>query len=151
MKDEQNPNTRIAAGGKRTHRSHFHPSSFILHPFFPVPLMLAATLCVTALSAPEPTPRPSPELDALAARAARAVERARELPDEKLQEDQISVTVADLRDPADVRTGRFRGDASVYPASVVKLFYLAAAHQWIEDGKLKETDELKRGLRDMIV
>ncbi len=34
---------------------------------------------------------------------------------------------------------------------MVKIFYLAAAHRWLEDGRLKETEELTRALRDMIV
>ncbi|HEX5706131.1 MAG TPA: serine hydrolase, partial [Pyrinomonadaceae bacterium] len=45
----------------------------------------------------------------------------------------------------------FRGGEPIYPASVVKLFYLAAAHRWLEDGKLRESEELTRALRDMIV
>jgi beta-lactamase class A len=45
----------------------------------------------------------------------------------------------------------FRGEERIYTASVVKLFYLAAAQRWLEDGRLKETAELKRALRDMIV
>jgi hypothetical protein len=39
----------------------------------------------------------------------------------------------------------------MYPASVIKLFYLVAAHRWLEDGKLPDTPELRRALRDMIV
>jgi beta-lactamase class A len=39
----------------------------------------------------------------------------------------------------------------VYPASVIKLFYLVAAHRWLEDGNLADTAELRRALRDMIV
>jgi len=31
------------------------------------------------------------------------------------------------------------------------LFYLAAAHRWMEDGKLADTPELRRAMRDMIV
>jgi hypothetical protein len=33
----------------------------------------------------------------------------------------------------------------------VKLFYLAAAHQWMQDKKLNDTPELRRAMRDMIV
>ena len=47
--------------------------------------------------------------------------------------------------------GQLRGSEPIYPASVVKLFYLVAAHRWLEDGKLKDTEELQRALRDMIV
>jgi beta-lactamase class A len=45
----------------------------------------------------------------------------------------------------------YRGDERIYPASVIKMFYLVAAHRWLEDGKLKDTEELRRALRDMIV
>jgi hypothetical protein len=33
----------------------------------------------------------------------------------------------------------------------VKLFYLAAAHRWLEDKKIEDTPELRRALKDMIV
>jgi beta-lactamase class A len=69
----------------------------------------------------------------------------------KLQSNQLAVTLVDLRDfNQPVRAG-YRGDAQIYPASVVKLFYLAAAHQWMEDSKLSDTPELRRAMRDMIV
>jgi hypothetical protein len=88
-------------------------------------------------------------LDALAATAARnAIEQFK---DEKIKEDEIAVTVIDLRDSAKPRSGSFRGDAPMFPASVVKLFYLAATHQWLEDGKLEDSDELRRTMSDMIV
>jgi beta-lactamase class A len=67
----------------------------------------------------------------------------------KLQSNQLAVTLIDLRNG--VAKGSFRGDEKIYPASVIKLFYLAAAHRWMEDGKLKDTEELRRALRDMIV
>jgi beta-lactamase class A len=67
----------------------------------------------------------------------------------KLQSNQLAVTLIDLRNGA--VKGSFRGEEKIYPASVIKLFYLAAAHQWMEDGKLKDTEELRRALRDMIV
>ncbi|HAV63236.1 MAG TPA: serine hydrolase, partial [Verrucomicrobiales bacterium] len=35
--------------------------------------------------------------------------------------------------------------------SVVKLFYLVAAHRWMEDGRLTDTPELRRAMKDMIV
>lgn len=67
------------------------------------------------------------------------------------QEKNLAVTLIDLRDPQHPVQGDFRGEESIYPASVVKLFYLAAAHRWLEDGKLKETEELQRAMKDMIV
>lgn len=67
-----------------------------------------------------------------------------------LAEKNLAVTLIDLTDPARPARASFRGAEPIYPASVVKLFYLAAAHRWLEDGKLKETEELARALRDMI-
>ncbi|MEP6742503.1 MAG: serine hydrolase [bacterium] len=70
---------------------------------------------------------------------------------QKLEEKQLSITLIDLRDPAGPPQASFRGNERVYPASVVKLFYLAAAHRWLEDKKIEETPELRRALKDMIV
>ena len=69
----------------------------------------------------------------------------------KLQEDQLSITLIDLRDPKRPVTASFRGNERVYPASVSKLFYLVAAHRWLEDKKIELTPELTRAVRDMIV
>ena len=71
--------------------------------------------------------------------------------DKKLQENELSITLIDLRDPKHPVTARFRGNERVYPASVVKLFYLVAAHRWLEDKKIEQTPELTRALHDMIV
>lgn len=71
--------------------------------------------------------------------------------DQKLREDQLSITLIDLRDPKAPVTASFRGNERVYPASVVKLFYLVAAHRLLEDNKIELTPELTRALRDMIV
>jgi beta-lactamase class A len=69
----------------------------------------------------------------------------------KLEEKQISVTLIDLEDRASPRTASFRGNERVYPASVVKLFYLVAVHRWLEDKKIENTPELRRAVKDMIV
>jgi beta-lactamase class A len=71
--------------------------------------------------------------------------------DKKLTESQLSITLIDLRDPQHPTTASFRGNERIYPASVVKLFYLVAVHRWLEDKKIQETPELKRAVRDMIV
>src|SRR5258705_3967652 len=71
--------------------------------------------------------------------------------DKKLTESQLSITLIDLRDPQHPVTASFRGNERVYPASVVKLFYLGAVHRWLEDKKIQETDELKRAVSDMFV
>lgn len=91
----------------------------------------------------------SPALQALVDEAAR--ETLKRFSDKKLSEDQLAITLIDLRDAERPVLASFRGEDRIYTASVVKMFYLAAAHRWFEDGRLKETDELKRALRDMIV
>ena len=59
-----------------------------------------------------------------------------------LTPDQLAVTVLDLRGTAPVRA-HYRGDERFYPASVIKLFYLAATHRWLEDGRLADTPRLR--------
>jgi len=71
--------------------------------------------------------------------------------DKKLQPDQLSITLIDLRDPKHPLTASVRGNERIYPASVIKLFYLVAAHRWLEDKKIEQTPELTRAMRDMIV
>jgi len=71
--------------------------------------------------------------------------------DKKLEEKQLSITLIDLRDPRHPVTASFRGNERVYPASVVKLFYLVAAQRWLEDKRIEDTPELRRALKDMIV
>ncbi|HKO60113.1 MAG TPA: serine hydrolase [Pyrinomonadaceae bacterium] len=71
--------------------------------------------------------------------------------DKNLSEKDLAITLIDLRDPARPITASFRGDERIYPASVVKLFYLVAAHRWLEDKKIEDTDELRRAIKDMIV
>src|SRR5262245_5878680 len=71
--------------------------------------------------------------------------------DKKLETNQIAVTLVDLTDPQKPVQAGYRGSEQIYPASVIKLFYLVAAHRWMEDGKLKDTEELRRAMRDMIV
>ena len=78
-------------------------------------------------------------------------ETLKEFTTNQLQSNQLAVTLVDLRAPAKPAQASYRGDVAIYPASVVKLFYLVAAHQWMEEGKLEHTPELRRAMRDMIV
>ncbi|HLO86839.1 MAG TPA: serine hydrolase [Nostocaceae cyanobacterium] len=50
-----------------------------------------------------------------------------------------------------VRGFSYRGDERIYPASVVKLFYLVAINEWLERGMAQSSAELERAVRDMIV
>jgi beta-lactamase class A len=114
-------------------------------------LLATAASHARAQSQPARTPEPeaSPRLQKILDEAVRAaLERFK---DKGLAEKNLAVTVLDLTDASRVERASFRGSEPIYPASVVKLFYLAAAHRWIEDGRLKETEEFDRGLKDMIV
>jgi hypothetical protein len=71
--------------------------------------------------------------------------------DKNLQESNLAITLINLSDREHPKQASFRGSEGIYPASVVKLFYLVMAHHLLEDGKIKETDELRRALKDMIV
>lgn len=95
------------------------------------------------------SPAASPRLQTIVDGAARAaLER---FAGKGFKETNLAITLIDLSDPRQPARASFRGAEPIYPASVVKLFYLDAAHRWLEDGKLKESEELGRGLKDMIV
>ena len=68
-----------------------------------------------------------------------------------LTEDRIALTIVDLNDRAHPIWGSYHGETPFYTASVCKLFYLNAAHAWMEAGKLQETPELDRAIHDMII
>ena len=107
-------------------------------------IVVVAVLTFSASAAAQ-----QPSLQDLVNRAAKtALDR---FADKKLQENELSITLIDLRDPKRAVTASFRGNERVYPASVVKLFYLVATHRWLEDKKIEQTPELTRAVRDMIV
>ena len=84
-----------------------------------------------------------------------------------LSRNQIALTWLVYDPPAIVNTGgalsaeefwkhsprgfSYRGVESIYPASVVKLFYLVALHEWLEHGMAQPSTELERATKDMIV
>jgi hypothetical protein len=107
-------------------------------------IILAAVLAISAS-----VPAQQPSLQDLVNRAAKTT--LDRFADKKLQENELSITLIDLRRPAHALTASFHGNERVYPASVVKLFYLVAAHRWLEDKKIEQTPELTRALKDMIV
>ncbi len=101
-------------------------------------VLLAAPLRAASLSAQDRADR--------AARITLETHRA-----QGLLPAQLALSVVDLTDPARPDRGSVRGADLIYPASVIKLFYLAAAHRWLEDGRLADSAELRRAMRDMIV
>lgn len=70
---------------------------------------------------------------------------------EKLLADEFAFTLLDLSVPDAPLRFDYRAEEPIYPASVVKLFYLAAAQAQLETKQLADTPELRRALRDMIV
>ncbi len=84
-----------------------------------------------------------------------------------LARNQIALTWLVYDPPAPVNTGgalspdafwqypirgfQYRGVERIYPASIVKLFYLVAVHEWLAKGMIQSSAELERAVRDMIV
>lgn len=84
-----------------------------------------------------------------------------------LAQNQIAMTWVVYDEPVPVNTGgaltseefwrysmrgfAYRGVEPIYPASVVKLFYLVAVQEWLEKGMVSPSSELDRAIRDMIV
>lgn len=84
-----------------------------------------------------------------------------------LARNQLAMTWLVYDPPAPVNTGgalsaeefwkyvprgfSYRGVELIYPASVVKLFYLVAMQDWLERGMVQPSAELDRAQRDMIV
>jgi len=112
-------------------------------------LLLAMTLLANPIHAAPLPPASSGNLQTLVDSAVTAT--LARFATNGLKSNQLAVTVVDLRDAGKPVAASHRGEVQIYPASVVKMFYLAAAHRWMEDGKLADTPELRRALRDMIV
>ncbi len=93
--------------------------------------------------------KPTVEMEILVNKAAQ--ETLKKFADKGFKEENLSITLIDLSSPNINRGASFRGDEKIYPASVSKMFYMVAVHRWLEDGKLKMTDELSRAMREMIV
>ncbi len=94
-------------------------------------------------------PTTSPELQTLLNSAVSEI--INQFSAKNLKAENVAATLIDLRDAKNPKIANVRGDKKIYPASVVKMFYMTALFQQIQDGKIKFTPELTRGLKDMIV
>ena len=94
-------------------------------------------------------PLPDPSLNDLARRSVEAAIAA-VAPKASIEDVGVALGVMD-RTAGTVRWGGVNEAKTHYPASTIKLFWLAYAEKRIAEGKLKVTPELKRGLTDMIV
>ena len=84
-----------------------------------------------------------------------------------LTRDKIALTWIVYEEPVIVNTGgalsaaefwqypvkgfSYRGVERIYPASIVKLFYLVAIQEWLQGGMISESLELNRAITDAIV
>src|SRR6476620_1444014 len=71
--------------------------------------------------------------------------------DGSFKNTEIAATLIDVHEPSHMQMASIRGDERIYPASVVKMFYMNALERQLEDGKVTMPNDLARGLRDMIV
>jgi hypothetical protein len=114
----------------------------------------AATLLLFAASLPgAPAARPasivrSAELDAFLASV--AAEAVSEFGPKGLTAEGLSLSLIELSGRPSLPAGSYRGEVAYYPASVVKAFYLAYYETEKEAGRLKDTAELARAVKDMI-
>lgn len=93
-----------------------------------------------------PVMESSPLLQAILANAVKEVTTAG-----SFKPGELAATIIEVRNPDKWQTASFEGERQLYTASVVKMFYMAALHRQLEDGKITFTKELERGLKDMIV
>ncbi|MCC7229497.1 MAG: serine hydrolase [Fimbriimonadaceae bacterium] len=91
---------------------------------------------------------PTPALDAI---ASKAISKAKtEFP--KVRPEQLAISIGKInRSNMTVEFGQFQGETAMYPASCIKLYYLAFGATLLENRKLTMTPELERGFTDMIV
>ena len=132
-------------GFMRDMSSHFH-----------APLFLGGLLLCAAVQPASAQTNQSPLEFHSSPRLQKIVEGAvqstlKQFASQNLQPNELAVTLVDLNDLAQPAWASYRGNERIYPASVIKMFYLVAAHRWLEDGKLQDTEELRRAMRDMIV
>lgn len=129
-------------------------------------MLVLAAVCLAALASPAQKNRDKIEIVPPGDYKPPVIENSQELqtilstsigevlnafPNHGFKADEIAATLVDLRDPNDLRWANFGGDRQIYPASVVKMFYMAALERQLEDKKVTMTPEMLRGLRDMIV
>ena len=111
--------------------------------------VLGASIVLAQTAVVHPTPVPSRRLQRIVNEAVQ--ETVTQFAGIQLKTNQVALTLVDLHDLHHPEQAAYRGGVQIYPASVVKLFYLVAVHRWLEDGRLKDTEELRRAMHDMIV
>ena len=64
----------------------------------------------------------------------------------KLKADDLAITVVDVSKPETVSRGDYHGDVPFYPASVIKLFFMADVY----GTKKEQVGDVDRALREMM-
>jgi hypothetical protein len=124
-----------------------------------LPLFLSASVPASLAAGPGPAEKPlpvapldsSPALDAALSKIAGEI--VGEFAAEGLTEAGLSIAVIDMSRDApggSFPAGAYRGDVPYYPCSVVKLCFLSYYEARKQAGKLADTPELVRAVRDMI-
>lgn len=80
----------------------------------------------------------------------RVVTRRVETNRPRLAPEQVRVAVIDLADPQQPLLAEHRGTEPVYPASVVKMFYMGCAYHLAREGKISLTPRLRNRLYEMM-
>src|SRR5688572_8936061 len=90
-------------------------------------VLLLAQPIAAAAGAPAARAPATPMSDELTPIVVDAVRKTQaRFPAAGLKDEDVAITLIDLREPDRPRAGDFRGEEPNYPASVVKLFYLVA-------------------------
>ncbi|HUP49214.1 MAG TPA: serine hydrolase [Thermoanaerobaculia bacterium] len=108
-------------------------------------LLLAVTLLAATAQADFREFRDLPADPALQSRLRRAAEESlRRFPD--LKRENLGISVVDLTHPAAIARADYNGEVSFYPASVIKIFFMADVFM---QGK-QDLGDVPRALREMI-
>ena len=95
------------------------------------------TEVVTPKSYKAPVIEASPALQAILNNA--VTETLASFASKGFKPEEVAATLIDLRDTSKFQMAEVRGGARIYPASVVKMFYMTALERQLEDGKIVET------------
>lgn len=114
-----------------------------------VSILIALLVCVAISTAAQTAADRETELQRLVETVAK--ETVEKFSKRNFTVENLAITLIDLSDPKRPLKASWRGNEPIYPASVSKLFFLVAAHRWLEDKKIEDTAELRRAVRDMIV
>jgi beta-lactamase class A len=114
-------------------------------------LLCAAARAGDLAPEPAPVPRRDARLDALMGKIAKDLTAKRGRTHSR---DKVAAAIVDLgrsdNPPALPTMGSWRGDELIYPASVVKVFYMAATYEWARAERLTLSSKVSYDLKIMI-